>query len=84
MKIAETAVLAGREVLRNTEQTTLLAAADAFMGLVQAQAMLNLQPENVDFLSQQVRAAQDRLNVGEGTRTEVAQTNARLAAGQSD
>ena len=84
VKIAETAVLAGRETLRSTEQSTLLAAVKAFMDLVQAQALLNLRNENVDFLGQQVRAAKDRLNVGEGTRTDVAQTNARLAAGQAD
>jgi outer membrane protein len=84
VKIAETAVLAGREALRAAEQDTLLAAARAFMDLVQAQALLNLRSENVDFLREQGRAAQDRLNVGEGTRTDVAQTNARLASGQAD
>lgn len=84
VKIAETAVLAGRETLRNAEQTTLLSAAQAFMDLVQAQALLNLRSENVDFLTEQGRAAQDRLNVGEGTRTDVAQTTARLASGQAD
>ena len=84
VKIAETAVLAAREVLRNTEQTTLLSAVQAFMNLVQAQALLNLQKQNVDFLSQQGKAAQDRLNVGEGTRTDVAQTDASLAAGQAN
>ncbi len=84
MKIAETAVLAGRESLRLSEQTTLLNAVNAFMNLVQAQAVLNLRKQNVDFLGQQVRASQDRLNVGEGTRTDVAQANSRLAAGQSD
>ena len=83
VRIAETAVLAGRETLRNTEQSTLLSAATAFMNLVQAQALLNLQKQNVDFLAQQVRAAEDRLNVGEGTKTDVAQTNARLASGQA-
>ena len=83
LKIAETAVLAGREALRTAEQNTLLAAVRAFMGLVRAQAVLNLRQQNVDFLREQVRAAEDRLSVGEGTRTEVAQTNARLAAGQS-
>jgi outer membrane protein len=83
VKIAETAVLAAREVLRNTEQTTLLAAVQAFMNLVQAQAILNLQKQNVDFLGQQVKAAEDKLNVGTGTRTDVAQTNASLAAGQA-
>ena len=84
LKIAETAVLAGREALRSAEQDTLLSAATAFMNLVQAQALLNLRSENVDFLREQGRAAQDRLNVGEGTRTDVAQTNARLASGQAD
>ncbi len=83
LKVAETAVLAAREVLRNTEQSTLLAGVQAFMDLVEAQATLNLQKQNVDFLSQQVKAAQDRLNVGEGTRTDVAQTNSSLAAGQA-
>ena len=84
LKIAETAVLAGREALRNAEQNTLLSAAQAFMDLVQAQALLNLRRENLEFLGQQVRAAEDRLNVGEGTRTDVAQTRARLAAGEAE
>jgi outer membrane protein len=43
VKAAETAVLAGRESLRKTEQDTLLAGVTAFMNLVQAQANLNLQ-----------------------------------------
>ncbi|MCR4282978.1 MAG: TolC family outer membrane protein [Bauldia sp.] len=84
VKIAETAVLAGREALRNVEQNTLLSAAQAFMGLVRAQAILNLRRENLDFLAEQVRAAEDRLNVGEGTRTDVAQTKARQSSGQAD
>ena len=83
VRAAETAVLAGRESLRATEQSTLLSAVTAFMDLVQAQANLNLQRQNVDFLRQQLNAANDRLNVGEGTRTDVAQTNARLAVGRS-
>ncbi len=83
VKMAETAVLAGREMLRSTEQDTLLSAVTAFMNLVQAQANLNLQRQNVDFLQQQLNAADDRLKVGEGTKTDVAQTQARLAAGQS-
>ncbi len=83
VKIAETAVLAGRQTLRLSEQNTLLAAVKAFMDLVQAQAVVNLNKQNVDFLNQQVKAAQDRLNVGEGTRTDVAQARSRLAAAQS-
>jgi outer membrane protein len=83
VKAADSAVLAAREVLRSTEQQTLLSAVEAFMNLVEAQATLNLQKQNVDFLQQQVKAAQDRLNVGEGTKTDVAQTNSSLAAGQA-
>jgi len=83
VKIAETAVLAGREVLRNAEQNTLLAAVEAFMGVVRAQAILNLRRENLTFLAEQVRAAEDRLTVGEGTRTDVAQTRARQASGEA-
>ncbi len=83
VKAAEAAVLAGREGLRSTEQDTLLKAVTAFMDLVKAQANLNLQKQNVDFLQQQLNAANDRLKVGEGTRTDVAQTQAKLAAGQS-
>ena len=83
VKAAETAVLAGREILRATEQDTLLSAVTAFMNLVQAQANLNLQKQNVDFLQQQLNAANDRLKVGEGTKTDVAQTQAQLAAGES-
>ena len=83
VKMAETAVLAGREMLRSTEQQTLLSAVTAFMDLVQAQANLNLQRQNVDFLQQQLNATNDRLKVGEGTKTDVAQTQYSLAAGQS-
>jgi len=83
LKSAETAVLAGRETLRNSEQTTLLNAVTAFMNLVQAQATLNLRNNNIQFLTQQVKAAQDRLNVGTGTKTDVASANASLAAAQT-
>jgi len=80
VKEAKKAVFAGREQLRGTEQQTLLAAVTAFMDVVQAQVVLNLRSQNVQFLREQVRAAQDRMNVGEGTRTDVAETNARLMA----
>jgi len=84
VKQAKNAVRAAREALRGAEQDTLLAAVRAFMDVVQAQVVLNLKAQNVQFLREQGRAATDRLNVGEGTRTDVAQTNARLSAGQSD
>jgi outer membrane protein len=84
LKAAESAVRAGRESLRNTEQNVLLDAVTAFMDVAQAQAILSLRSQNLEFLREQVRASNDRLNVGEGTRTDVAQTNAALSLGLSD
>jgi outer membrane protein len=83
VKQAKNAVRAGREQLRNIEQETLLAAVSAFMGVVQDQVVVNLNAQNVKFLREQLRAAQDRLNVGEGTRTDVAQAEASLQTGIS-
>jgi outer membrane protein len=84
VRAAESAVRAGREQLRNTEQNILLDAVTAFMDVAQAQAILSLRSQNLEFLREQVRASNDRLNVGEGTRTDVAQTNAALSLGLSD
>ena len=84
VKMAQTAVLAAREQLRGVEQDVLLSTVQAFMDVVLAQVVLNLRAQNITFLTEQVRAAQDRLTVGEGTRTDLAQAQASLAAGQSD
>jgi outer membrane protein len=84
VKAAETAVLAGRESLRSTEQTVLLSAVTAFMAVIRERAIVGLTQQNVDFLREQTRAAQDRLDVGEGTRTDLAQTQAAEATGVSD
>jgi outer membrane protein len=84
VKMAKNSVAAAREQLRNQEQTTLLDAVTAFMDVVEAQVILNLRAQNVSFLREQVKAATDRLNVGEGTKTDVAQTNASLQSGLYD
>lgn len=77
---AEAQVRAARENLRNTEQNVLYSAAVAYMDVIQATSILSLRQSNVEFLQEQVRAARDRLDVGEGTRTDVAQADAALAA----
>lgn len=82
-KAAEAQVRAQREALRNTEQNVLLDAATAYMDVVRDQQILKLRRSDVRFLQEQVRAANDRLSVGEGTRTDVAQSEARLASAQS-
>ena len=80
---AEAAVLAGRETLRNAEQTALLDAATAYMNVLRDTAILDLQRRNVQVLQEQLKQTRDRFNVGEVTRTDVAQSESRLAASQS-
>lgn len=80
---AESQVLAARETLRFTEQTILLNAATAYMNLLRDTAILDLQRRNVEVLQEQLRQTRDRFNVGEVTRTDVAQSESRLAAGRS-
>jgi outer membrane protein len=80
---AKEAVLAGRFQLIEAEQTLLLRAADAYLGLLQAQRNVELRESNLRLLNEQLRAAQDRFEVGEVTRTDVTIAEARLAAAQS-
>lgn len=81
---AETGVLASRELLRNTVQNVLFDAAQAYMDVIRDTAILDIRRRNVLFLGEQVRAADERFNVGENTRTDVAQTRARLAQARAD
>src|SRR4029077_789034 len=80
---AESQVQAARETLRVAEQTLLLAAVTAYMNLLRDTAILDLQRRNVEVLQEQLRQTRDRFNVGEVTRTDVAQSESRLAAGRS-
>jgi outer membrane protein len=80
---AEAQVFASRETLRNTEQTILLNAATAFMNVLRDTALLELQKSNVNVLEATLRQTRDRFNVGEVTRTDVAQAESRLAGGRS-
>ena len=61
----------------------LLDAATAYMNLLRDTAILDLQRRNVEVLQEQLRQTRDRFNVGEVTRTDVAQSESRLAAGRS-
>ena len=80
---AEANVSAGRETLRLTEQTVLANAATAYMDLLRDNAILDLQRRNVEVLQEQLRQTRDRFNVGEVTKTDVAQAESRVAAGRS-
>lgn len=72
-------VLATREALRTTEQDVLLDGVSAFLQVRGANDNVDLRRNNVRVISEQLRAAQDRFEVGEVTRTDVAQAEARLA-----
>ena len=80
---AESQVDAARETLRVTEQQVLLDAATAYMNFLRDAAVLELQRRNVEVLTEQLKQTRDRFNVGEVTRTDVAQAESRLAAGRS-
>jgi outer membrane protein len=80
---AESQVLGARATLRNTEQNVLLDAATSYMNVLRDTAILNLNRNNVEVLEEQLRQTRDRFQVGEVTRTDVAQAEARLSASQS-
>ncbi|WP_281930037.1 TolC family outer membrane protein [Methylocystis iwaonis] len=82
-RMAETNVFAGRERLRLTEQRVLFNAASAYMNVLRDTAALKLQENNVAVLAEQLRQTRERYNYGQITLTDIAQAEARLAAGQS-
>lgn len=81
---AENRVRAQRAALMGTEQDVLRDAVTAFMDVVRDQAVLRLNVSNVHVLERQLQAARDRFSVGEVTRTDVAQAQARLARAVAD
>ena len=83
INVAEANVRAGRETLRNTEQTILIGAITAYMYTVRDQAILKLRENNRKVLADTLRSTQDQFKVGEVTRTDVAQAEASLAGAVS-
>jgi outer membrane protein len=82
-RAAESQVSGAREGLRVLEQTVLLSAATIYMDYLRDAAIVEVQRSNVRVLEQTLKQTQDRFNVGEVTRTDVAQSEAQLAAGQT-
>ncbi len=88
---AKSTVQAARESLRSVEQTVLLDAATAYVNVVRDSAIVRLRENDVTVLTEQLKATKDRFDVGEVTRTDVAQAEARrsealstLAAAQAN
>ncbi len=82
-RAAESQVSGAREALRVLEQTVLLAAATIYMDYLRDSAIVEVQKSNVRVLEQTLKQTRDRFNVGEVTRTDVAQSEAQLAAGNT-
>ena len=81
---AEANVRAGRETLRNVEQEVLLQAVTDYGNVVRDQSIVKLRENNITVLSKELKATQDRFAVGEVTRTDVAQAQARRAQAVSE
>ena len=82
-RAAESQVSSAREGLRVLDQTVLLNAATVYMDVLRDTANLEVQRSNVRVLEETLRQTRDRFNVGEVTRTDVAQAEAQLASGRS-
>jgi outer membrane protein len=82
-RAAESQVSAGREALRILEQTVLFSAATIYMDYLRDSAIVEVQRSNTRVLEQTLKQTRDRFNVGEVTRTDVAQSEAQLAAGRT-
>ena len=84
VKQAESQVLQSREQTRLTEQNTLQNGATAYMNVLRDTAILELNKNNITVLEEQLRQTRDRFNVGEVTRTDVAQAESSLATARSN
>jgi outer membrane protein len=80
---AKAVVRAGVAQLVLTEEGVLLDAATAYMNLVRDDATVRYQQDNVAALQEQLDASEEEFKVGELTRTDVAQSRARLADAQA-
>jgi len=76
---ADTRVLGGQASLRGTEADLFSAVVGAYMDVIRDEAIVALNRQNVKVLEVNLRASQDRFQVGDLTRTDVAQSDARAA-----
>lgn len=83
VEAAEETVLATRQQLVSLEQQVLLDSVTAYMNVWRDMQIVNVRERNVRVITQQLRAARDRFEVGEDTRTDVAQAEAQLATARS-
>jgi len=83
VEVAKETVLATRQTLIAIEQQVLLRAVEAYMGVIETNELVALRQNNLRVLMQELRAAENRFEVGEVTRTDVALAQAQLAEARS-
>ncbi|MBX3476539.1 MAG: TolC family outer membrane protein [Brevundimonas sp.] len=81
---AEAGVLAGRENLRRVEQQVLASVIQAYADVLRDVEILRIRQANREVLRRQLDESNARFEVGEITRTDVAQSEARLAQTEAD
>jgi outer membrane protein len=81
---AEASILAGRENLRDIEQTVLSSVIQAYADVIRDGEILAIRQSNLGVLQRQLEEASARFEVGEITRTDVAQSESRLAQSEAD
>ena len=81
---AKQRVQAGRADLRATEASIFSQVVAAYMDVIRDEAVVGLNLQNVDALSVNLEATGDRFEIGDLTRTDVAQSESRLAIARSD
>ena len=81
---ARAGVLAGRENLRDIEQQVMLSVIQAYVNVTRDLEILRIRQENLTVLQRQLEETSARFEVGEVTRTDVAQAEASLAQSEAD
>ncbi len=84
VKAAKYRVEAGQADLRATEASIFSQVVGAYMDVIRDQAIVQLNQKNVSVLRTNLRATSDRFEIGDLTRTDVAQSEARLALAEGD
>ena len=84
VRAADKRVDAGRADLRGTESSIFSQTVAAYMNVIRDDAIVRLNRANVGVLTVNREATSDRFQIGDLTRTDVAQAEARLAVAQSD
>ncbi|MDJ0978495.1 MAG: TolC family outer membrane protein [Erythrobacter sp.] len=84
IKAAKERVAAGRADLRATESAIFSQTVAAYLDVLRTEALANLAANQVEVLTVNLEATSDRFEIGDVTRTDVAQSQSRLALAEGD